>query len=153
VLRDIKADDVEFPSAISADRLLILTGCRLGEIMTFKWDYVDLDAGALRLPDPKTAAKVVLLGQPAFEMLKKVGRVEGNQLLRPRCPSVCAAEQVDGFARPALPGAPIIIEPDAQNIVDQCHRVPRTRNHPGPCRQSAPGGSSDLALQTSPVRL
>lgn len=74
----MEAEGVELSSAIAAVRPLMLTGCRLGEIMTLKWDYVDLAAGALRLPDSKTGAKVVLLGQPAVEALKKVGRVEGN---------------------------------------------------------------------------
>ena len=40
--------------AASALRLLILTGCRLGEILTLRWDDVDLGTGELRLPDTKT---------------------------------------------------------------------------------------------------
>jgi integrase len=59
-------------------RLLILTGCRLGEIMTLKWEYVDFTGKALRLPDSKTGAKVVHLGQPAIEVLEKVERDEKN---------------------------------------------------------------------------
>jgi integrase len=39
---------------------------------------VDLAAGALRLPDSKTGAKVILLGHPAVEALKKIDRLEGN---------------------------------------------------------------------------
>jgi integrase len=78
VLREMEAEGVELQSAIAAVRLLMLTGCRLGEIMTLKWDYVDLDASALRLPDSKTGAKVVLLGQPAVEALRKIERVDGN---------------------------------------------------------------------------
>lgn len=34
--------------------LLILTGCRLNEIMTLKWEHVDLTEKMLRLPDSKT---------------------------------------------------------------------------------------------------
>jgi integrase len=78
VLREMEAEGIELPSAIAAVRLLMLTGCRLGEIMTLKWEYVDFAADALRLPDSKTGAKVVQLGQPAVEALKKVDRVEGN---------------------------------------------------------------------------
>jgi integrase len=40
----------------------MLTGCRLGEIMTLLWDQVDIADKALRLPDSKTGAKVVHLG-------------------------------------------------------------------------------------------
>jgi integrase len=78
VLREMEDEGFELPSAIAAVRLLILTGCRLGEIMTLKWEYVDFAGKALRLPDSKTGAKVVHLGQPAVEVLEKIERVEKN---------------------------------------------------------------------------
>jgi integrase len=78
VLREMEDEGIELPSAIAAVRLLILTGCRLGEIMTLKWEYVDISGKALRLPDSKTGAKVVHLGQPAVEVLQKIERVEKN---------------------------------------------------------------------------
>ena len=71
-------EGVELPSAILAARLLILTGCRLNEIMSLKWSYVDLDVPALRLPDSKTGAKVVHVGQPVVDLLRGAERVEGN---------------------------------------------------------------------------
>ncbi len=46
--------------------------------MTLKWEYVDIAGKALRLPDSKTGAKVVHLGQPAVQILEKIERVEGN---------------------------------------------------------------------------
>lgn len=78
VLREIEVEGVELPSAILAVRLLILTGCRLNEIMTLKWEYVDFTDKVLRLPDSKTGAKVVHLGQPAVELLKAAERIEDN---------------------------------------------------------------------------
>jgi integrase len=78
VLREMEDEGIELSSAITAVRLLILTGCRLGEIMTLKWEYVDFAGKALRLPDSKTGAKVVHLGQPAIDVLKKIERVEKN---------------------------------------------------------------------------
>jgi integrase len=59
VLREVEDEGIELPSAIAAVRLLILTGCRLGEIVTLKWEYVDLANKVLRLPDSKTGAKIV----------------------------------------------------------------------------------------------
>jgi integrase len=59
-------------------RLLILTGCRLGEIQTLKWDYVDFEASILRLPDSKTGKKTIYLGVSAIEELKRVPKVVGN---------------------------------------------------------------------------
>ena len=42
-LQAAEVDDVESLYAIAAFRLLLLTGCRLSEIQTLKWDHVDLD--------------------------------------------------------------------------------------------------------------
>jgi len=78
VLREMESECVEFSSAILAARLLILTGCRLGEIMTLKWEYVDFDERVLRLPDSKTGKKIVHLGAPAVEYLHEAQRTDGN---------------------------------------------------------------------------
>jgi len=78
VLREMEVEGVELLSAILAVRLLILTGCRLNEIMTLKWEYVDFTDEVLRLPDSKTGAKVVHLGQPAVELLKAAERIKDN---------------------------------------------------------------------------
>lgn len=78
VLREMESERIELQSAILAARLLILTGCRLGEIMTLKWDYVDFDERVLRLPDSKTGKKVVHLGAPAVEYLQGAQHIDGN---------------------------------------------------------------------------
>jgi integrase len=78
VLREMEQEGIELPSSIAAARLLMLTGCRLGEIMMLQWEHVDIPGKALRLPDSKTGAKVVHLGRPAIEVLEKMERVEGN---------------------------------------------------------------------------
>lgn len=74
----MEAEGIELPSAILAARLLILTGCRLNEIMTLKWAYVDLAERVLRLPDSKSGAKVVHLGQPAVDLLRDAQRINEN---------------------------------------------------------------------------
>jgi integrase len=78
VLREMEQEGIELPSSIAAIRLLMLTGCRLGEIMNLKWEHVDIPAKALRLPDSKTGAKVVHLGRPAIDVLERIERVEDN---------------------------------------------------------------------------
>jgi integrase len=78
VLREMESEGVELASGIAAARLLILTGCRLSEIMTLQWEHVDISGKALRLPDSKTGAKVVHLGQPAIEVLRKIAWIEKN---------------------------------------------------------------------------
>jgi len=78
VLREMEAEGIELPSAILAARLLILTGCRLNEIMSLKWDHIDFDEHALRLPDSKSGKKLVHLGSPAVEYLRNAQRIEGT---------------------------------------------------------------------------
>ncbi|MFM8499896.1 MAG: tyrosine-type recombinase/integrase [Chakrabartia sp.] len=78
VLREVEQEGREMPSAILAIRLLIYTGCRLSEIMTLQWDYVDLEARTLNLPDSKSGAKKVFLGRPACELLGNAPRQAGN---------------------------------------------------------------------------
>jgi integrase len=78
MLREMDNESIELPSAILAARLLILTGCRLGELMTLQWDYVDFDERALHLPDSKTGKKFVHLGTPAVEYLQDAKRIDGN---------------------------------------------------------------------------
>jgi integrase len=75
-LREVEREDSETASAIAAIRLLLLTGCRLGEIMTLKWEHVHNDE--LRLPDSKTGAKVVHIGGAARAVLERLDRSPGN---------------------------------------------------------------------------
>ncbi|MEX2648178.1 MAG: tyrosine-type recombinase/integrase, partial [Alphaproteobacteria bacterium] len=77
-LREIEQVGSETQSAVDAIRLLMLTGCRLGEIMTLKWDYVDIKARELRLPDSKTGAKIVHFGKTAANVLKAVEKLDDN---------------------------------------------------------------------------
>ncbi|WP_339864940.1 tyrosine-type recombinase/integrase [Paremcibacter congregatus] len=77
-LNDIEREGSETKAAINAIRLLILTGCRLGEIMTLKWNYVDLRSREFRLPDSKTGAKLVHFGEIVVDVLKNIERIEGN---------------------------------------------------------------------------
>ena len=78
-LREAESTGAVAASAIAAIRLLMLTGCRLSEIMTLRWENIALGAAELRLPDSKTGAKVVHLGKPAVAVLRGIARVEGNR--------------------------------------------------------------------------
>jgi len=77
-LRAVEQDGSETESAVAAIRLLMLTGCRLSEIMTLKWEHVDLARHELRLPDSKTGAKVVHFGKTAADVLKGIARLDDN---------------------------------------------------------------------------
>lgn len=72
-------DGAESPFAVAAIRLLILTGCRVSEILTAKWDAVDLDAGILTVPEPKEGRpKAVVLNAPAVKVLGDLPRLKSN---------------------------------------------------------------------------
>ena len=63
------------PFAVAAVRLLLLTGCRLREVLHLKWSYIDFDRGMIFLPDSKTGRKPVVLNAPALAILASVPNI------------------------------------------------------------------------------
>lgn len=68
-LAEMEEDRTLNPTAAAAIRLLLLTGCRKGEILGLRWEWFDDEKGCLRLPDSKSGAKVVPLAAAAQEIL------------------------------------------------------------------------------------
>jgi len=62
--------------AVNAYKLLILTGCRLGEIQTLKWSYIR--GNRVEFPDSKTGYKRLPLNAAAMEILKQTPKQGGN---------------------------------------------------------------------------
>jgi integrase len=85
----VGAQGHEPPAALAAIRLLILTGCRLSEVLALEWRWVNFERASLRLPDSKTGAKVVPLGAPALRLLVGLPRQDDD-------PYVLPAERGDG---------------------------------------------------------
>jgi integrase len=71
------------PYPPAAIKLLLLTGCRKGEIVNLRWDHVDSERECLRLPDSKTGAKVVYLNAPARALLQELPRMADSQRVIP----------------------------------------------------------------------
>ena len=69
--------------AVAAIRLLVLTGCRKSEILSLRWEDVDLVAGELKLTDSKTGPRCVPLSPEAAEVLANAPRVAGNPWVIP----------------------------------------------------------------------
>ena len=82
-LRDAEADGSVGSASIAALRLLILTGCRRGEILTLRWDDVDRVAGELRLRDAKTGPRRVPLTGPVAVVLDGIAPLTGNPWVIP----------------------------------------------------------------------
>jgi integrase len=70
-----------YPSA--AIKLLLLTGCRRGEVVNLRWEDVDFEHGYLRLPDSKTGAKIVYLNTPARALLQSLPHIAENPRVIP----------------------------------------------------------------------
>ncbi|MEQ8268305.1 MAG: site-specific integrase [Parvibaculum sp.] len=76
VLDQVQADGSESKAACDAIRLLILTGCRLGEIQTLKWEYVK--PPYFILPDSKTGARRIPISKDVEAVLGRIERAPDN---------------------------------------------------------------------------
>jgi integrase len=68
------------PAARTAIRLLLLTGARKNEILSLKWEDVDLASSRIRLLDSKTGFKIIRLPAPAAEILDGLDRGDGGHV-------------------------------------------------------------------------
>lgn len=83
-LADAERAQTETAATVAAVRLLVFTGCRLGEILALRWQDVDFERRCLRLPDSKTGARVVPLNAPALQVLADLERGESPWVIRGR---------------------------------------------------------------------
>lgn len=83
VLAHVEFSGTELPSVVPAIRLLLLTGCRLSEILTLRWSEVDLDAHQIKLSDSKTGAKIVYLAPAVTDLLRSLVPLQGNPFVIP----------------------------------------------------------------------
>lgn len=69
--------------AVAAIELLLLTGCRLGEVLNLRWSQVDFERRFLLLADSKTGAKTVYLSEAALRLIRDIERREESPYLFP----------------------------------------------------------------------
>ncbi|MFC1491831.1 tyrosine-type recombinase/integrase [Nitrospinota bacterium] len=77
-LRKAEKDESATPGCIAAIRLLIHTGCRLNEILSLRWDDVNLERAEIRLQDSKTGSKTIHLNPQAVEIINIIPPILGN---------------------------------------------------------------------------
>jgi integrase len=90
--RPVKPENLRevFPRHVTdAIRLLMVTGCRLREILHLRWEDVDFERGVLNLPDSKTGRKKVLIAGAAIAILDQLERcgeyvIAGKEPDKPR---------------------------------------------------------------------
>ncbi len=68
---------------VAGFRLLILTGCRVSEIVNLRWEDVDFERRCLHLPDSKTGPKTVYLNGAALQVLAGIERPDRHAYVIP----------------------------------------------------------------------
>jgi integrase len=63
----------------NAIKLLLLTGARLNEVLTARWEWIQWDKQIMQLPDSKTGAKPIYLSKGALEVLRQQKTLVGHQ--------------------------------------------------------------------------
>lgn len=79
VLLQVEQNRSETPHVTAAFRLLLLTGCRLMEIQTARWDYVT--ERGLELPDSKVGRRCIPLPNAARAILSTLPRTAGHPFI------------------------------------------------------------------------
>jgi integrase len=77
------AGDKRMTQPFAAIRLLVLTGCRVGEVLSLRWKDVDYERRSLFLKDSKTGAKAVILSQASLELLRSLPRRAASDFVFP----------------------------------------------------------------------
>jgi integrase len=71
------------PTAVTAIRLLLLTGARVSEILSLRWCEVELTSATINLSDSKTGRKTIVLSAPAVDILDAWPRFAGSPYVFP----------------------------------------------------------------------
>jgi integrase len=76
------ADESANPQLRPIIQLLVLSGCRVGELLSARSEHVDLDRRKWLIPVSKTGkARYVPLAQTAVDIIKALPKVEGSPYL------------------------------------------------------------------------
>lgn len=86
---------------VAALKLLLLTGLRKEEALQARWEHVDLEKGALFLPDTKSGkSRHVVLNPAALALLREQPRLDGNPYVFPgRVAGQAINNPIKGFQR------------------------------------------------------
>ncbi len=83
VLADAERNNEVSPSVVHALRVLLMTGARLQEVLTMKWEYVDFEEGKINLPDSKSGKKTIWLSDKARDYIDAIPHKRGNPFVFP----------------------------------------------------------------------
>jgi len=66
-------------AAINAIKLILLTGCRKGEILSLQWSFIDWENQRFKFPDTKTGKQSRPFGKGALALLQELRRARDSK--------------------------------------------------------------------------
>lgn len=67
-----------YPVAVAAIRIEAITGLRVSEVLSMRWENLDMETGRVHLPDTKNGARDHDLPAAALAILSSLPAIEGN---------------------------------------------------------------------------
>lgn len=83
VLDGVEQEGSEHPSVTAAIRLLALTGCRLSEIISLRWDDIDREGARLRIREGKSGGRWHTVGSRTVSFLDSIPLQTSNPWVLP----------------------------------------------------------------------
>lgn len=78
---DISSTKGASPYFVALIKLLLLTGARLSEITTCKWEYINFENKVIELPDSKTGKRKILLCERCVAIIQSLPKQKHNPYL------------------------------------------------------------------------
>ena len=70
--------EAAYPFAVAAVRVAAMSGLRISECLSMRWEHVSFETGRVTLPKTKTGRRVVPLAAPVLDLLSGLAHVNGN---------------------------------------------------------------------------
>ena len=64
-----------FPASVAAIRVAALTGLRISEVCSIRWEHVDFESGRVTLPETKTGRRVHHFADAALDIVRAMPRI------------------------------------------------------------------------------
>ena len=68
----------KYPASVAAVRVAALTGLRISEVCSIRWEHVDLESGLVTLPETKTGKRVHHFPDAVVAVVRSRPRINGN---------------------------------------------------------------------------
>ena len=71
-------DKIDAPLPAACVRFLLLTGWRVGEALTLRWDQINFETGRITLPNTKTGRQIRTVARMVLEAIADLPRINSN---------------------------------------------------------------------------